>query len=162
MRGPEDYAYLAQLAEILLMLTELMPGKVDQPRIVEWKATLDTLIQVTYAANTARFVVADLAKAWASADVRYIAAIIYSGMVLGNGKYRTLGTTAGFRLMDKVLEPDGGVNYSDEQNDCFAYHPIYVSTLARLWQVTGEKAASDLVASTQWYIPLSTGAHGGR
>lgn len=160
VKGADDYAYQAQLSEILLMLVELMPTSVDKARIDEWKATLDSVMQSVFAANTPHIVVGDLAKVWTNADVRIIAAITYSGMVLNTTKYRTLGTTVGLRLMDKVLEPDGGVNYSDEQNDCFAYHPVYVTTLARLWQVTGEKAASDLVAATEWYIPVSTSVFG--
>jgi hypothetical protein len=160
VRNGDDYGYQAQLSEILLMLTELMPTRVDQPRIDEWKATLGSVMLPVFTANTEHLVMAQAAKVWTTADVRIIAAITYSGMVLGLAKYRTLAMSSGLRLMDKVLEPDGGVNYSDEQNDCFAYHPIYVTTLARLWQVTGEKAASELVAATQWYIPVSCGAYG--
>jgi hypothetical protein len=160
VRSADDYGFQVQLSEILLMLTELMPAHIDTARMTEWKGTLDAVMQAVYNANTSRLVVGDLAKVWTNADVRTIAAIAYSGMVLGLPKYRSLATIYGIRLMDKVLQPDGGVNYSDEQNDCFAYHPVYVTTLARLWQVTGEKAARDLVAATQWYIPVSAGAFG--
>ncbi len=157
--GNDDYAYRRKLGEILLMLTELMPTHIDQGRITDWKAILEAVMQAVVAKHTPNLVLADLGKSWANADVRIIAAIAYSGMALSISKYRSLATT-GLRLMDKVLQPDGGVNYSDEQNDCFAYHPVYVTTLARLWQVTGEKAASELVASTQWYVPVSTGPLG--
>jgi hypothetical protein len=160
VRGNEDYLYLADMCEILLMLTELMPTKVDQARTTEWKEAVGAVMQPVFENNVEHLVVTQLAKAWTNVDVRIIAAIAYSGMVLGLPKYRTLALGSGIRLMEKVIQPDGGVNYSDEQNDCFAYHTVFVTTLARLWQVTGEKACYDLAAATQWYIPVSTGPYG--
>ncbi|MBU6451884.1 MAG: hypothetical protein KGS72_08920 [Cyanobacteria bacterium REEB67] len=155
----EDFAYLAQLSEILLLLTELMPGLVSKVRLDAWTAALESVLEATAAKHVQHIVLADTPGAWAMADVRIIAALAYGGMVLPRSRYKSLGLS-GLRLMDKVLESDGGVNYSDEQNDCFAYHPVYVTTLARLWQVSGEKMASDLITATEWYIPISTAARG--
>jgi len=160
VKSSDDYLYQDQMSEILLMLSELMPSKIDQARLAEWKETLAPIMQALYEANAEHLVVSQLAKVWTNVDVRTIAAITYGGMVLSLPKYRTLALTSGLRLMEKVVQADGGVNYSDEQNDCFAYHPVFVTTLARLWQVTGEKAAHELAAATQWYVPVSTGAFG--
>jgi len=159
VKSSDDYAFLPQLSEILLMLVEVMPGQVEVARMTEWKEIWQNVMQDVFAAHMQHLVLGEIGKAWANVDVRIIAAIAYSGIVLNEMKYRSLAG-GGMRLLGKVLEPDGGINYSDEQNDCFAYHPIYVTTLARLWQITGEKAASDLIAATQWYVPISTGAYG--
>ena len=159
VHNEEDFVYLPQLSEIILMLSELMAAEVGKARLEHWTGILEALLTGLATKHTQHLVLADLPRAWAMADVRIVAALAYGGMVFPRSRFKTLGL-GGLRLMDKVLEPDGGVNYSDEQNDCFAYHPVYVTTLARLWQITGEKMASELVAATQWYLPVSTGAYG--
>jgi len=159
VRSDDEYGYVAPVSEIVLLLTELMPTSVDSTRLQEWKDVLETVMQGLIAKYTERLTVGPPGKTLASADVRVMAATIYSGIVLSTPKYKNL-YTSGLQLMEKMLQGDGGINYSDEQNDCFAYHSIFVTTLARLWQVTGDKAAADLISATQWYIPVSTGGRG--
>lgn len=159
VRNGDEYGYVAQMAEILLMLTELMPGSVNTARMEEWQSTLATVMEKIHALYSERINLGLPTKLWPSTDVRLLAAIIYSGTVLTLPKYRSLLSTS-LHLLEKLTQPDGGVNYCDEQNDCFAYHSVYVTTLARLWQVTGEKAVHDLVAATQWYVPVSAGPGG--
>jgi len=159
VRSADEYGYVAPVSEIMLLLTELMPTRIDAKRLQEWKEVLEEVMQSVLGKYSERLTVGSAAKTLASTDVRVMAAIIYSGIVLDTPKYKTLYFT-GMQLMEKTLQADGGINYSDEQNDCFAYHSIFVTTLARLWQVTGDKAAADLVSATQWYIPVSTGGRG--
>ena len=159
VRSDDEYGYVAPVSEIVLLLTELMAANIDSARLQEWQDVLETVMQGVMSKYNERLTIGPPGKTLASADVRVLAATVYSGIVLNTPKYKNL-YASGLQLMEKALQADGGINYSDEQNDCFAYHSVFVTTLARLWQVTGDKAASDLIAATQWYIPLSTGERG--
>lgn len=81
-------------------------------------------------------------------------ALLFSGMALNNKRYIEVATS-GVKLMGTAFWPDGGTAYIDVQNECFTYHGIMIEDLARLWQVTGNPLALDLVKQSRWYYPLS-------
>ncbi len=91
---------------------------------------------------------------YANAQSHYMVALLFTGIGLKDDRYLKLGM-AGVKLMQTAFWPDGATAYINLQNECFTYHGIMIEDLLRLWQVTGDLLALQLVKSSRWYYPLS-------
>jgi len=89
-----------------------------------------------------------------NAQSHYMNALLFTGIALHDDRYLKLALD-GVQLMATAFWPDGATAYISFQNECFTYHGIMIEDLARLWQVTGNALALQLVRASRWYYPLS-------
>lgn len=98
----------------------------------------------------------DLANDWLNSDVRHLLAIVYGEMIAGTPLASTSPLLeGGLEEMSYSLLPDGGTKYTDQQNEAFTYHSIYVREMSRYSMVTGDSTGTTLAAGTRFYTPLS-------
>ncbi len=95
----------------------------------------------------------DVANNWINADVRYFCSLAYIGLITGTDFSSYVN--GGLAEMQYALLPDGGTNYTDQQNEAQSYHYYYVQELERYYRVAGSSQALALVKDTQWFTPLS-------
>lgn len=89
-----------------------------------------------------------------NAQSHLVNGLLFAGIALEDDRYVALAKS-GVALMATAFYPDGGTAYINLQNECFSYHGIMIEDLARMWQVTGDAKARQLVAAARWYYPLS-------
>jgi hypothetical protein len=160
-----DFQDDSEFAVLYLMLTQGWPQLVPPTLQASWKSvvannTAAVLSQegahFSNSANNASGVPGDLANDWINADVRNLMAVVYGEMIAGtplssNSPY----LVGGLNEMKYSLLPDGGTDYTDQQNEAFNYHSSYVREMSRYGLITGDTTGTTLAAGTRFYTPLS-------
>ncbi len=163
-----DFGVSPHISEMYCLLNASFPDLVLPSRRAAWERALrlncDAILRDPGQAFTGpgmptepleeMFLHPELGDCYPNAQSHYMNALLFTGTALQDGHYLKVAM-AGVRLMQTAFWPDGATAYINLQNECFTYHGIMIEDLARLWQVTGDALALQLVRSSRWYYPLS-------
>lgn len=150
-----DFGCSDSLAEMYLLVRTRYPDLIPPSRQVVWEQAIKVNTEAILAQKGAVFAAGKTATGCPNADFRLINGLLFGGMVLNRGDFRS-AAGAGMRLMDTCIYPDGGFCYIGTQNEVFTYHSANIHAAARYWQVTGSELAKSLIVRSRWYYPLST------
>jgi hypothetical protein len=160
-----DFEDDSEFAVLYLMLTEGWPQLVPPTLQASWKSVVasDTAAVISQEGqhfsnnvNNSSGVPGDLANDWINADVRNLMALVYGEIIAGTPLTSSSPYLAGgLNEMKYSLLPDGGTDYTDQQNEAFNYHDSYVRELSRYSLITGDTTGTTLAAGTRFYTPLS-------
>ena len=149
-----DFAISPPAAQMYLLFTAVHPDLILPSRRAAWEQALRVNSDGIMALREKIFAANAPGTSYVNADIKYITALAYAGLLFHEPRYLK-AAEAGVRLQETALYGDGGFAYIYWQNECFTYHGIAVSELARLWQVTGWPMAKQLIERTRTYYPLS-------
>jgi hypothetical protein len=160
-----DFQDDSEFAVLYLMLTQGWPQLIPPTLQTAWSSvvannTAAVLSQkgahFSNSVNNASGVPGDLANDWINADVRNLMALVYGEIIAGTPLSSSSPyLVGGLNEMKYSLLPDGGTNYTDQQNEAFNYHSTYVRELSRYSLITGDTTGTTLAAGTRFYTPLS-------
>ena len=149
-----DFGPSPALAQMYLLLNAVYPDLILPSRKVAWEKALRLTSDRILGIREEIFLAGKPGTAYVNADVKYITALAYAGLIFNEPRY-TQAAEAGVRLEETAQYADGAFAYIYWQNECMTYHPIAVSEMARLWQVTGNPVARRMVERGVNYYPLS-------
>jgi hypothetical protein len=152
-----DFTSAAHVPYMYLMIQQTWPQLILPTINTIWKQRLDQDAAFILAAEQAHFlkVPNDVANNWINADVRWFEAIAFDDIIDGNPGAHASVVAGGVAEMQQSLLPDGGSDYTDQQNENAAYHDFYVVELQRFATVTGNATALSLAEEAQWWSVLS-------
>jgi hypothetical protein len=137
--------------EAYLLLRETWPGLVPPSKRKEWEASARAVTEFqlkTYGQKVDRH-----GAGWyPNMDVHYLLLMELASRILGEPRWHAEAERF-LKLIANSLYPDGAFTYLGRQNECFVYHQINVTHLARYWQLTGSRVARDLVLASGPYYP---------
>lgn len=87
----------------------------------------------------------------------YYCLIMLHGMRIGEGEQARRCSDEFERLMEIMQQaqfPDGGWTYIEGTNECPVYHNLNVMLMARVWLLTGDERAREMVRRSVPYYPL--------
>jgi len=65
-----------------------------------------------------------------------------------------------FIAQEKNILPDGATHYIWSQNESPGYHDTVALFIARIYEITGDEAALDMLRRMEWFGPVSVGRRG--
>lgn len=137
--------------EAYLLLRETWPDLVPPSKRKEWEASVREVTEFqlkTYGQKVDRH-----AAGWyPNMDVHYLLLAELASRILGEARWHAEAERF-LKLIANSIYPDGAFTYLGRQNECFVYHQINVTHLARYWQLTGNRTARDLVLASAPYYP---------
>ncbi|MBI5385721.1 MAG: hypothetical protein HZA90_13665 [Verrucomicrobia bacterium] len=137
--------------EAYLLLRETWPDLVPPSKRQEWEASARAVTEFqlkSYGGN-----VDPHGAGWyPNMDVHYLLLMELASRIFGEPRWHAEAERF-LKLIANSLYPDGAFTYIGRQNECFGYHEINVTHLARYWQLTGSRAARDLVLASAPYYP---------
>jgi hypothetical protein len=137
--------------EAYLLLRETWPDLVPPGKRKEWEASARVVAGFqlkTYGEKVDRH-----GAGWyPNMDVHYLLLMELASRILGEPRWHAEAERF-LKLIANSIYPDGAFTYHGRQNECFVYHEINVTHLARYWQLTGSKTARDLVLASAPYYP---------
>jgi hypothetical protein len=137
--------------EAYLLLRETWPSLVPPSKRKEWEASAREVMEFqlkTYGEKVNRH-----AAGWyPNMDVHYLLLAELASRILGEPRWHAEAERF-LKLIANSIYPDGAFTYLGRQNECFVYHQINVTHLARYWQLTGSRTARDLVLASGPYYP---------
>ncbi|MCX6906879.1 MAG: hypothetical protein NTY01_02425, partial [Verrucomicrobia bacterium] len=137
--------------EAYLLLRETWPDLIPPSKRKEWEASARAVTEFqlkTYGQKVDRH-----GAGWyPNMDVHYLLLMELASRVLGEPRWHAEAERF-LKLIANSLYPDGAFTYLGRQNECFVYHEINVTHLARYWQLTGSRVARDLVLASAPYYP---------
>ncbi|MEI8289338.1 MAG: hypothetical protein WCH99_07680 [Verrucomicrobiota bacterium] len=137
--------------EAYLLLRETWPDLIPPDKRQEWEASARAVTEFqlkTYGEKVDRH-----AAGWyPNMDVHYLLLMELASRILGEPRWHAEAERF-LKLIANSIYPDGAFTYLGRQNECFGYHEINVTHLARYWQLTGSRVARDLVLASGPYYP---------
>ena len=137
--------------EAYLLLRETYPNLIPPSKLKEWEASARAVTEFqlkTYGEKVDRH-----GAGWyPNMDVHYLLLVELASRILGEPRWHVEAERF-LKLIANSLYPDGAFTYLGRQNECFVYHEINVTHLARYWQLTGSRVARDLVLASGPYYP---------
>ncbi|MBI5821576.1 MAG: hypothetical protein HZA88_21615 [Verrucomicrobia bacterium] len=137
--------------EAYLLLRETYPDLIPQSKRKEWEASARAVTEFqlkTYGEKVDRH-----GAGWyPNMDVHYLLLMELASRILDEPRWHAEAERF-LKLIANSLYPDGAFTYLGRQNECFVYHEINVTHLARYWQLTGSRVARDLVLASAPYYP---------
>ena len=137
--------------EAYLLLRETYPDLIPPSKRTEWEASARAVTEFqlkTYGEKVDRH-----GAGWyPNMDVHYLLLMELAAHILGEPRWHAEAERF-LKLIANSLYPDGAFTYLGRQNECFVYHEINVTHLARYWQLTGSRVARDLVLASGPYYP---------
>ncbi len=154
---PADFASASELPYLYLMISQAWPQLMLPSRQKIWKNIIAANTALEVSNNGAHFSnsSSQVVSWWINADVGNLTAIVYGDLVGETTSQHTAIIQGALYEMSHALMPDGGTNYTDNQNETWSYHNTYPYELARYTQVTGDTTGTTLAAGTRYYTPLS-------
>lgn len=150
-----DFGFSDNIAEVYLLLRTVHPDLILPSLKAAWEKGIAVNSEAVLARVSKRFTAAAPGTTYPNADLRLMNALMFGSLVLDRPDLRAMAD-AGLQFhVRHALFSDGGMTYINTQNECLTYHGINIVALARFEQVTGDRAARDLIAATRWYYPLS-------
>lgn len=137
--------------EAYLLLRETWPDLIPPGKRQEWEASARAVTEFqlkTYGDQVDRH-----GAGWyPNMDVHYLLLMELAARILGESRWHAEAERF-LKLIANSIYPDGAFTYLGRQNECFGYHEINVTHLARYWQLTGSHGARDLVLTSGPYYP---------
>ena len=137
--------------EAYLLLRETWPDLIPPGKRQEWEASVRAVTDFqlkTYGEKVDRH-----GAGWyPNMDVHYLLLMELAARILGEPRWHAEAERF-LKLIANSIYPDGAFTYLGRQNECFTYHEIDVTHLARYWQLTGSRVARDLVLASGPYYP---------
>ncbi|MBI5687709.1 MAG: hypothetical protein HZC54_21780 [Verrucomicrobia bacterium] len=137
--------------EAYLLLRTTYPELIPPSKRKEWEASARAVTEFqlkTYGEKVDRH-----GAGWyPNMDVHYLLLMELASRILGEPRWHAEAERF-LKLIANSLYPDGAFTYLGRQNECFVYHEINVTHLARYWQLTGSRVARDLVLASAPYYP---------
>ncbi len=152
-----DFTAAAETPYDLLMLMSAWPQLVLPSRAAAWEQALQQDEASILAQTQAHFLAApnDVANNWINADVRWLGGIAYNDVLQGNPTAHSQVLAGALAEMAQSIQPDGGTDYTDQQNENATYHYFYTTELERYSRVMNDQSALNLAKATEWWTVLS-------
>ena len=139
--------------EAYLLLRETWPDLIPPSKRKEWEASARAVTEFqlkSYGEKVDRH-----GAGWyPNMDVHYLLLMELASRILGEPRWHAEAERF-LKLVAHSFYPDGAFTYLGRQNECFVYHEINVTHLARYWQLTGSRVARDLVLASAPYYPCN-------
>ncbi len=139
-----DFGPSPSLTQMYLMFSAVYPDLILPSKKALWEKAIQTNTDAIMANRAQTFHVSAPGTAYPNADIKYIAALEYAGLLFHRADYTQAGED-GLHLLATAEFPDGGFAYIGLQNDSFTYHGIIIDQLVRIWLTTGDPLADRLV-----------------
>ena len=137
--------------EAYLLLRETYPDLIPPSKRKEWEASAREVTEFqlkTYGGKVDRH-----GAGWyPNMDVHYLLLMELASRIFAEPRWHAEAERF-LKLISHSIYPDGAFTYLGRQNECFVYHEINVTHLARYWQLTGSRVARDLVLASGPYYP---------
>jgi hypothetical protein len=139
--------------EAYLLLRETWPDLIPPSKRREWEASARTVTEFqlkTYGGKVDRH-----GAGWyPNMDVHYLLLMELASRIFTEPRWHAEAERF-LKLIAHSFYPDGAFTYIGRENECFVYHEIDVTHLARYWQLTGSRVARDLVLASAPYYPCN-------
>ncbi len=145
---------ISPMMDALLMLEAEYPWTILPSKREEWRRELRTLVDYQYDTYGPREPLdPERPRYYPNMDVHHLLIMEWAHRLFGDEKYAQDRDTM-LQWLDDALYPMGAWTYHWPQNECYVYHQLNVTFLARYYQVTGDERAKEILRKSAQYYPL--------
>lgn len=137
-----------------ILLDAVYPDLIPATIRAEWIKSMRGRCDRQIAAYTPLLDEDYISRSWLNGDIRNIIHVGFAGIALQDARYRKWMDDALGRIY-LTLQPDGATNYTGYQNEAGLYHDAAVQCLAWYWLFSRNPQASDFVAKSARFYPLT-------
>lgn len=151
---------ISPMMDSLLMLEAEYPWVILPSKREEWLRELRTLVDYQYRTYGPREPLDPVKpRYYPNMDVHHLLIMEWAWRLFGDEKYRDDRDTM-LQWLSDALYPMGAWTYIWPQNECYVYHQLNVTFIARYYQVTGDERALEILRRSAGYYPLVHDAEG--
>lgn len=145
---------ISPMMDALLMLEAEYPWTILPSKREEWRRELRALVDYQYRTYGPREPLdPDKPRYYPNMDVHHLLIMEWAWRIFGDEKYRE-DRDAMLQWLADSLYPMGGWTYHWPQNECYVYHQLNVTFIARYYQVTRDPRALEILRRSAGYYPL--------
>lgn len=145
---------LSPMMDALLRLEAEYPWAIPPSKREEWRRELRTLVDYQYQTYGPREPLEpERPRYYPNMDVHHLLIMEWAHRLFGDDRYAADRDTM-LQWLDDALYPDGGWTYHWPQNECYVYHQLNVTFIARYLEATGDQRARAILRKSAGYYPL--------
>ena len=145
---------LEPMMDALLLLEAEYPWTILPSKREEWRRELRTLVDFQYQTYGPREPLEpERPRYYPNMDVHHLLIMEWAYRLFGDEKYQEDRDTM-LAWLEAALYPGGAWTYVWPQNECYVYHQLNVSFLARYYEVTHDERARRILRKSAGYYPL--------
>ncbi len=150
----EATAFLGEGGQSALRLEAEYPWAIPPSKREEWRRELRTLVDYQYQTYGPREPLEpERPRYYPNMDVHHLLIMEWAHRLFGDDRYAADRDTM-LQWLDDALYPDGGWTYHWPQNECYVYHQLNVTFIARYLEATGDQRARAILRKSAGYYPL--------
>ena len=151
---------IAPMMDAYLMLEAEYPWVILPSKREEWREQLRVLVEYQYETYGPREPLdPERPRYYPNMDVHHLLIMEWAYRIFGAEKYARDRDTI-LEWLDAALYPMGAWTYHWPQNECYVYHQLNVTFIARYYDVTGDARALELLRRSMPYYPSVHDAEG--
>jgi hypothetical protein len=145
----DDFA-IAPAASAIREFAALYPDKLSPEQKAQWDRAMKYAGAVMWGKAKGR------PGTYANIDLALAFELLNFGLYLGNEEYLKQSKFL-WTSHEKSIYPDGGIAYIGHQNESANYHNTCMHFLTRIYEVTGDEKAAEMLRRSEWYGPVTSG-----
>jgi len=151
---------ISPMMDALLMLEAEYPWTILPSKREEWRRELRVLVDYQYETYGPREPLdPERPRYYPNMDVHHLLIMEFAHRIFGDSKYAEDRETI-LQWLDDALYPMGAWTYHWPQNECYVYHLLNVSFIARYYELTNDERARDMLRKSIPYYPLAHDGEG--
>lgn len=146
--------------DALLQVEAEYPWVILPSKRQEWRAQFRILTEYQYTTYGPREPLEpQRPRYYPNMDVHHLLIMEWAHRLFGDAKYAADRDTM-LQWLKDALYPQGAWTYIWPQNECYVYHQLNVTFLARYFEVTGDQRAQEILRRSRQFYPLMHDAEG--
>lgn len=151
---------LAPAMDALAMLEERYPWLILPSKREEWRRELRTLVEHQYDTYGAREPLdPKRPRYYPNMDVHHLLIMELAHRMFGDDRYAK-DRDVMLQWLKDALYPNGAWTYHYPQNECYGYHQLNVTFIARYYELTRDARAREILRLSSGYYPMVHDAEG--
>jgi hypothetical protein len=145
---------IAPALDALLMLQQRYPWLILPSKREEWRREFKTLVEFQYETYGPRDAFdPKRPRYYPNMDVHHLLIMELGHRLFGDDRYAK-DRDVMLQWLKDALFPNGAWTYHWPQNECYGYHQLNVTFIARYYELTGDKRAREILRLSAGYYPL--------
>lgn len=151
---------ISPMMDAWLMLEAEYPWLILPSKRKEWLDQLRILVDYQYETYGPREPLdPERPRYYPNMDVHHLLIMEFAHRLLGDSKYAEDRETI-LKWLDDSMFPMGAWTYHWPQNECYVYHALNVTFIARYYTLTGDERAKAILNKSRPYYPLAHDGEG--
>jgi hypothetical protein len=151
---------ISPMMDAWLMLEAEYPWLILPSKRTEWLDQLRILVDYQYETYGPRKPLdPERPRYYPNMDVHHLLIMEFAHRLLGDSKYADDRETI-LKWLNDSMYPMGAWTYHWPQNECYVYHALNVTFIARYYALTGDERAKDILDNSRPYYPLAHDGEG--